>query len=107
LFNGVIFNALIGNHDAHAKNFSLLYSADVPVLVPFYDMLSTALYPTLTPKMAIKIERKYKFSEIQVRHWDQFAEEAGLAKAQARKRILELAKSLPLTALRADLLAIR
>ena len=98
LFDGVIFNALIGNHDAHAKNFSLLYSADVPVLAPFYDMLSTALYPTLTPKMAMKIGSKYKFSEIQVQHWDQFSEGAGLAKAQARKRILELARSLPLTA---------
>lgn len=28
----VIFNALIGNHDAHAKNFSLLYSVSGPVL---------------------------------------------------------------------------
>jgi len=82
----------------NAKTFSLLYSADVPVLAPFYDMLSTALYPTLSPKMAMKIGSKYKFSEIQVRHWDQFAEGAGLAKARARKRILELAKSLPLTA---------
>ncbi len=98
LFDGVIFNALIGNHDAHAKNFSLLYSAYAPVLAPLYDMLSTALYPTLTSKMAMKIGSKYRFSEIQVRHWDQFAEGAGLAKAQARKRILELARSLPLTA---------
>jgi serine/threonine-protein kinase HipA len=48
--------------------------------------------------MAMKIGSKYKFSEVQARHWDQFAEGAGLAKAQARKRILELARSLPLTA---------
>ena len=98
LLDYVIFNALIGNHDAHAKNFSLLYSSKVPVLAPSYDTLSTAVYPTLTPKMAMKIGHKYKFSEVQARHWDQFAEEAGLAKAQAKKRILELAKSLPATA---------
>jgi serine/threonine-protein kinase HipA len=98
LLDYVIFNALIGNHDAHAKNFSLLYSGKVPVLAPFYDTLSTAVYPTLTPKMAMKIGSKYKFSEVQARHWDQFAEGAGLAKAQAKKRILELAKSLPPTA---------
>ena len=51
-----IFNALIGNHDAHAKNFSLLYSGRAPVLAPLYDTLSTAVYPTLTPKMAMKIQ---------------------------------------------------
>ena len=98
LLDYVIFNALIGNHDAHAKNFSLLYAGKSAVLAPFYDTLSTAVYPTLTPKMAMKIGGKYKFSEVQARHWDQFAEDAGLGKAQARKRILALAKSLPPTA---------
>jgi len=98
LLDYVIFNALIGNHDAQAKNFSLLYSGKTPVLAPFYDTLSTAVYPTLTPKMAMKIGSKYKFSEVQARHWDQLAEGVGLGKAQARKRILALAKSLPPTA---------
>ena len=46
LLDYVIFNALIGNHDAHAKNFSLLYSAKAPVLAPFCDTLSTAVYNT-------------------------------------------------------------
>lgn len=98
LFDYVIFNALIGNHDAHAKNFSLLYSGKTPVLAPFYDTLSTAVYPTLTPKMAMKIGSKYKFSEVQARHWAQFAESVGLAKAPAKRRILELAKALPTAA---------
>ena len=98
LFDCVIFNALIGNHDAHAKNFSLLYSGKTPVLAPLYDTLSTAVYPTLTPKMAMKIGSKYKFSEVEARHWDQFAEAAGLAKAQAKRRVLSLAKSLPASA---------
>ena len=48
--------------------------------------------------MAMKIGGKYKFSEVQARQWDQFAEDAGLAKAQAKRRILELAKFLPPTA---------
>ena len=104
LLDYVIFNALIGNHDAHAKNFSLLYSGKAPVLAPFYDTLSTAVYPTLTQKMAMKIGSKYKFSEIQARHWEQFAEGTGFTKAQAKRRIMELAKLLPATArkLRSD-----
>ena len=95
MFDFVIFNALIGNHDAHAKNFSLLYANRAPVLALLYDVLCTAVYPNLTPKMAMKIGSKYKFTEVQARHWDQFAEEVGLSKAQARKRILVLAKSVP------------
>ena len=48
--------------------------------------------------MAMKIGSKYKFSEVEARHWEQFAESVGLAKALARRRILALAKSLPGTA---------
>jgi serine/threonine-protein kinase HipA len=98
LLDGVIFNALIGNHDAHGKNFSLLYGGRAPVLAPFYDLLATAIYPQLTPKMAMKIGSKYKFSELEARHWEQFAEEAGLAKAATRKRLQQLANELPAAA---------
>lgn len=104
LLDYAIFNALIGNHDAHAKNFSLLYTRHGAVLAPLYDALSTAVYPRLTPKMAMKIGSKYRFSEVQARHWAQFSDAAGLSKALARRRILALAEALPAAAraLRAD-----
>lgn len=98
LLDGVIFNALIGNHDAHGKNFSLLYGGRSPVLAPFYDLLATAIYPQLTPKMAMKLGSKYRFSELEARHWEQFAEESGLAKAATRRRLQQLATELPLAA---------
>ncbi|MFN8755230.1 MAG: HipA domain-containing protein, partial [Burkholderiales bacterium] len=95
LLDFVIFNALIGNHDAHAKNFSLLYTANGAVLAPLYDALSTAVYPTLSDKMAMKIGSKYKFADLQARHWEQFATEASLSPAQVKKRVLEIAARLP------------
>lgn len=98
LLDYVIFNALIGNHDAHVKKFSLLYAGKAPVVAPLYDTLSTAVYPALTPKMAMKIGSKYEFSEVEKRHWEQFAEGVGFTKAQAKRRILELARLLPATA---------
>jgi serine/threonine-protein kinase HipA len=91
----VVFNALIGNHDAHGKNFSLLYTPNGAVLAPLYDALSTAVYPTLTDKMAMKIASKYKFSEVQAQHWAQFATDAALSPAQVKKRILDIARRLP------------
>ena len=95
LLDYVVFNALIGNHDAHGKNFSLLYTPAGAVLTPLYDALCTAVYPALTEKMAMKIGSKYKFSEVQARPWEQFAKEAGLSPAQVKKRILGIAHNLP------------
>lgn len=94
----VIFNAMLGNHDAHAKNFSLLYAGKTPVLAPLYDALCTAVYPDLTVKMAMKIGSKYKFTELEARHWDDFALRCQLAPAQVRRRVLQLAQQLPTAA---------
>ena len=97
-FDYVVFNTLIGNQDAHAKNFSLLYPRGGPVLAPTYDVLSTAVYPELTNKMAMQIGGKYRFRDIYLRHWNRFAESTGLSPAQAKKRVLEIAKKLPVHA---------
>lgn len=95
LLDHALLNALIGNHDAHGKNFSLLYAGRHPVLAPAYDVLSTSIYPALTPKMAMKIGGKYKFSEIREEHWERFSESCGLGPAMAKKRLRELANTLP------------
>jgi serine/threonine-protein kinase HipA len=95
LLDYVVFNALIGNHDAHGKNFSLLYAPKGAVLTPLYDALCTAVYPKLTDKMSMKIGSKYKFSEVMARHWEQFATEAYLSPAQVKKRILDVSRRLP------------
>ncbi|WP_198953821.1 type II toxin-antitoxin system HipA family toxin [Synechococcus sp. 8F6] len=100
LLDAVVFNALIGNNDAHAKNFSLLYTERTPTLAPLYDLLCTAVYPTLTAKMAMKLGSKYLFGEVQERHWEQFAKATGLSWAQTRKRVLRMAAQLPLVAFR-------
>src|ERR1019366_7915449 len=53
LLDAVVFNFLVGNNDAHAKNFSLLYrgmsTASLETrLAPLYDVVSTRFYPELT-----------------------------------------------------------
>ena len=98
LLDAVLFNALIGNHDAHGKNFSLLYDANGVSLAPLYDLLCTAVYPNLTAKMAMKIGSKYKFSELEARHWQQFATEVGLSPAACQKRLIQMASQLPTVA---------
>lgn len=98
LLNAVIFNFLIGNHDAHSKNFSLLYGEPVlgrrTRLAPFYDLVSTVYYPDLTPKMAMKIGGEYMSGKIRPKHFEHLAEEAGLGKAQVIQRVPALAQAI-------------
>ena len=51
---GMVFNWLLGNTDAHVKNFSLLYSPGLRRvrLAPAYDLVSTAAYRQSTREMA-------------------------------------------------------
>jgi serine/threonine-protein kinase HipA len=95
LLDYIIFNCLVGNNDAHAKNFSLLYSQSGIQLAPLYDVLSTAVYPDLTDRMAMKIGSKYRFDELHARHWVQMAEAAQLGAPQLKRRVLEIAGLLP------------
>lgn len=91
LLDAVIFNFLIGNHDAHGKNFSLLYHDGRVGLAPLYDIVCTAYYPELSPKMAMKIGGKYKWDEVLPRHFELMAEEIGFAVPMVRGRVPELA----------------
>lgn len=95
LFESVIFNYLIGNNDAHGKNFSLLYS---PIrerfsarLTPLYDLVCTAYFEGLSPKMAMKIGETYLPSEVRFKHWEAFWETIGFSKTRALKQSLGFA----------------
>ena len=100
LFNGVLYNYLIGNHDAHGKNFSLLYgSSEEPLslrLAPFYDLICTAIYPQLTSKMAMKIGKSSLPEEITSRDWERYWESIGFSRKQARKQTLQFIDGLSL-----------
>ena len=57
----LIFMFLIGNGDAHGKNFSVLYHGRKAALSPMYDVMSTAIYPEVSKRMAMKIDGEYAF----------------------------------------------
>ena len=92
LLDAVIYNYLVGNNDAHGKNFSLLYRGDNTELAPLYDIVSTACYPDLSQHMAMNIGCEYSAEKVSSQDFEQFAQEAGLAKPLARRRARELAE---------------
>ena len=75
----VLTSFLLGNSDAHGKNFSLLYDPATGVrLAPLYDVVSTAVYDGLTPRLAMAIGGEEDPSQIDLSCWERLGAESGL-----------------------------
>lgn len=64
----VFFNLLIGNNDSHSKNLSFLMKDKKLAIAPFYDLLCTAVYPSVRKKFAFKIAGQVLWVEITGKH---------------------------------------
>lgn len=89
-FKQVIFNFIIGNGDAHAKNFSVIYVNHKPQLAPAYDLLSTTVYPQLAPRMAMKIDGEYNFRWITPGKILRLTKKAGLSETIVKKCLADI-----------------
>lgn len=92
LLDAAIFNVIVGNADAHGKNFSILYRSSGPRLAPLYDLLSTAFYPELSASLAMKIGRRSTLGELDAKGWERFAVDAGIGWPLVRRRVGEIAE---------------
>jgi serine/threonine-protein kinase HipA len=79
LWFALVFNVLIGNCDAHGKNYSLLYDSLAPRLAPLYDLVSTAAYGELTQQLAMSIDGARNLDEIDHAAWQRLAAEIRFA----------------------------
>ena len=95
--DAAIFNVIVGNADAHGKNFSLLYQAGTTSFAPLYDLISTIAYPELSPKLAMKIAKRATLEEIGSETWAAFAEDVGVGAPFVRRRVKELADAVVAT----------
>lgn len=86
-WEALIFNWLVGNCDAHAKNFSLLYDGGAPTLAPLYDLVSTALYEDLTTRLAMSIGPARQLDEVNEKAWTELADSIGLSARYARSTL--------------------
>lgn len=94
LLDAAIFNVILGNADAHGKNFSLLYANGTVSLTPLYDLLCTTAYPELSEKFAMRIAKRATLEEFRPDTWEKFAESVGVGAPYTRRRVRELAKSM-------------
>lgn len=81
----VLTSFLLGNSDAHGKNFSLLYDPATGVrLAPLYDVVSTAVYDGLTSRLAMAIGGEDDPSQVDLLSWERLGAESGLGGALPR-----------------------
>ncbi len=95
LLRGIIFNFVIGNGDAHGKNFSLLYKDGKEILAPFYDILSTIVYVNaFKAKMSMKINGKYRFKDITMQDFKVLGRKLGFQEDFVESQVVMLSNTI-------------
>lgn len=94
LLDAALFNTIIGNADAHAKNFSLLYLPDRTELAPLYDLLSTVAYPDLSQRFAMKIGGCRTLEELYPADLEKFAKDIEIRAPFIHRRMGEIAEAI-------------
>ena len=94
LLEAVTFNALIGNGDAHAKNFSLLHTEDGALtLAPLYDLMCTLYYGD--DRLAMYIDNIHRSNRLTVVRIVNEAVRWGMSRDRATEVVVNLLKRAP------------
>ena len=94
LLAAVIANVCLGNGDAHGKNFALLHSASGARLAPFYDVVSTEVYPSLSPDLSMRFGHSYQPQALTAADVQRLAADLGVAPAKVRSTIEQVTTTL-------------
>ena len=88
----VMFNYLIGNADAHAKNLSVLVSEEGFRLAPFYDLLCVRAYGDTG--LALLIGDDENFDAVGAHSWEALCKDCGFRLPETLKGFRKLALDL-------------
>ncbi|KAF0114377.1 MAG: serine/threonine-protein kinase HipA [Rhodobacteraceae bacterium] len=92
LLDQVIFNILVANTDAHAKNYSLILPVGAaPRLAPLYDVSTVLSWPHVAKTYAQSIDGKRRRPDmIAGRHWEAIAREIGYRPTDVKNRVQQI-----------------
>ena len=94
LLKAVTVNALIGNGDAHAKNFSLLHTEDGALtLTPLYDLMCTLYYGD--DRLAMYIDNIHRANRLTVERIVNEAVRWGMSRERATEVVVDLLERAP------------
>lgn len=87
----IILNVLVGNGDAHLKNWSVTYpDGKNPSLSPLYDVVPTVLYLP-TDDLGLKLNGSRAFADVTPASFERMGERTGFGAGEARSRASEAA----------------
>ena len=89
----VMFNYLIANGDAHAKNISVLVLDNAYRLASFYDLLCTKVYGEET--LALWIGDEDRFASVGKHSWEAFCVDCGFVPDKMLPQLVRLAERPP------------
>lgn len=91
----VIFDYLIGNSDAHAKNVSFLVGRHGIDLAPAYDLLSVRACGADHDHMAMSIGEEVRYGQVGAEQWRAFITAVGIGARLLWRLLGELAEQVP------------
>lgn len=87
----IVLNVLVGNGDAHLKNWSVTYPDGMnPSLSPLYDVVPTVLYIP-TDDLGLKLNGSRSFEDVTPASFERIGERTGFGAGAARRRAADAA----------------
>jgi serine/threonine-protein kinase HipA len=105
MVRAAVLNFVLGNSDAHGKNFAILFGDDGRRLAPLYDVVSTAVYD-LDRDMAMAIGANFDPDSAQLEDWLDLSFDCELSPRRlfpiVRETATEVKEAVGVVAARAD-----
>lgn len=87
----LMFNCCVGNADAHAKNYSILYTPAGIRLAPIYDVVPTVIWGF--KELAMKVATVHHSAELSPRIWQLFARRNGLPEEETVSKAVAMSNA--------------
>lgn len=93
LLRWALFQFLIGNCDAHGKNFSFFVERDGLVPAPWYDLVSVVQYPELSHELAMAFGDVFELEELKGFAFADFAQRCSIPRTLLHREAVKVANS--------------
>jgi serine/threonine-protein kinase HipA len=93
LLRWALFQFLIGNCDAHGKNFSFFVERDGLAPVPWYDLVSVVQYPGISHELAMAFGDVFELEQVKGYAFADFAQRCSIPRTLLHREAVKVANS--------------
>lgn len=95
LVRAALMQIVVGNMDAHAKNYALLYTNNTAQLAPFYDIVCTEAYEWLDRELSMNMGHTRDPERLTFADLQRFAKDMELGIAAVQREIDRIVEEVP------------